>query len=277
MRAITIGLVNIDQSELTIAIMEALMGLPKDRWNPQLILIDNGSAQKDVETLRTWVDDHQARFGDTAFVATGENLGASGGRNLILQRAEGERILILDNDLVLSQGYEWLDMLWGDMNSHAMVGIVSPMLLFAEHPHIVQAAGIGLTRLGRVGYLHRGEAADCVPTDVEPVVAAPAACWLLNGEAQRAVGLFPEEYHPMQYEDVDYCMQLRAAGWQTLCDRGIRISHIGNVTTRAVGGSRYARLAVRHGMIFRERWRHQLAEIDAIDDSEIYWGPVPRK
>ena len=276
MRAITIGLVNIDQSELTIAIMETLMGLPKDRWNPQLILIDNGSVQKDVETLRTWVDDHQARFGDTAFVATGENLGASGGRNLILQRAEGERILILDNDLVLSQGYEWLDMLWGDLDDDDQVAIAGPLLVFAEHPNVAQAAGIGLTRLGRVGYLHRGDNVDRVPLTAIEVVASPAACWLMNSDAQRKVGLFPQMYYPMQYWDVDYCMQLRASGFTILCDRRVRISHIVNVTTRARGSREFARTAVRHGMIFRDRWRHQLMEIDTIQDSEIYLGPVPR-
>ena len=276
MRSLTIGLVNIDQSELTIAMMENLAGLPKDRWNPQLIVIDNGSARAEVDALRKWVERNQARFGDTVLVATGENLGASGGRNLILQRARGERILILDNDLLLPQDFGWLDALWQDLDDDDQLAIAGPMLVFATHPTVVQAVGIGLTKLGRVGYLYRGDAVDRVPSTPTRVVASPAACWLMNAAAQRKVGLFPQMYHPMQYWDVDYCMQLREAGFAILCDPRIRISHIGNVTTRAHGNREFARTAVRHGMIFRERWRHVLQEIDAIDDCDIYWGPIPR-
>jgi GT2 family glycosyltransferase len=80
----------------------------------------------------------------------------------------------------------------------------------------------------------------------------------------------------MQYWDVDYCMQLRAAGFGVLCDPRVRVRHIANVTTRAHGDREFARTAVRHGMIFRERWRRELEEIEVIEDADIYWGPIPR-
>lgn len=275
MRPVTIGVINLDQAELTIAMLERLAELPSDLWSVQLILIDNGSASEDTMKLRRWIGDHASSFGDIVFLETGKNLGASAGRNLILARSDGDRILILDNDIVLADDDWWLKKLWTDLDDET-VAIAGPMLVFAEHPEVVQAAGIGLTRLGRVGYLHRGDLADGVPPESVRVVASPAACWLMSAEAQQSVGHFPEIYHPMQYWDVDYCMQLRAAGFGVLCDRSVRVRHIANVTTRSLGDRTFARTAVRHGMIFRERWGDELAELDVMNDSDIYWGPIPR-
>jgi GT2 family glycosyltransferase len=108
------------------------------------------------------------------------------------------------------------------------------------------------------------------------VVATPAACWLLRTEAQQSVGLFSEDYYPMQYEDVDFCVRLGLEGWKIICDRSVKIGHIGNVTTRSLPDHSFARLAVRHGMQFREKWASVLPQIATIREEEIYWGPVPR-
>lgn len=276
MRKLSVGVLNIDQARMTIDLLAALAELPSETWSVQLIVLDNGSTDDSAHVLRSWLGESGSRFEECVFETSGENLGAAGGRNVVLERADGDRILILDNDIVPPADDTWLSSLWRDMDEDDSLAIAGPMLVFADHPGIVQAAGIGLTGLGRVGYLHRGDPVDEVPTDPTRVVASPAACWLLSAEARHSVGLLPEIYHPMQYWDVDYCMQLRAAGWGILCDRGVRLRHIVNVTTKAQGHRRFARTAVRHGMIFRERWGEVLAEIETIEDSQIYWGPIPR-
>ena len=276
MKSVTIGLSNINQSGLTIDMLEVPAGLGARGWSTQVVLVDNGSDRADVALLEGWLHENRGRFTDTEFIDARENLGAAAGRNRILERAEGARTLIVDNDLELDS-LDWFEALWSLGDAHPDAGIVGPALVFARYPEIVQAAGIGLTRLGRVGYLHRGDRVDEVPPTVERVIASPAACWLMDTEVQRAVGLFPEIYYPMQYWDVDFCMQLDAHGSAVLCDRSLHVRHIVNTTTRSMGDHLFARTAVKHGIIFRERWGARLETIDAIDDSEIYWGPVPRE
>lgn len=276
MRSVSIGLINVNQSALTISMMERLAEASDRGYAAQLILVDNGSESEDLARLLAWVESNRPRFSDVSFFDAGENLGAAAGRNVILERSEGERILILDNDLELSD-LDWLDALWTVSDEHPEAGLVGPMLVFAKHPDIVQAAGIGLTRLGRVAYLHRGDRVTEVDPTVVTVQASPAACWLLDRDVQREAGLFPEVYYPMQYWDVDYCMQLEAIGSSVLCDRRIQVRHIVNTTTRSMGDGFFARTAVKHGIIFRERWGDRLRTIDAIEDREIYWGPIPRE
>jgi GT2 family glycosyltransferase len=276
MRNITASLLNINQAKLTIDVLEKLARLSADDWAVQMILVDNGSDADQLKELSTWCLGNRNRFEEVLLIAASRNLGATGGRNIALKLASADRIMILDNDVVLPEDSNWLRTLWRRMDDHPQAGIVGPMLVFADHPDIVKGAGIGLTDRGRVGYLFRAEPVGQIPPTQVEVIAAPAACWLVRRPAQSTVGLFSEEFYPMQYWDVDFCVRLGLAGWKILCDRSVKIKHIENVTTRNLQDHPYARVAVRHGMQFRQKWAAILPQIATISEDEIYWGPVPK-
>src|SRR5206468_642341 len=168
-----------------------------------LILVDNGSRTDQLEPLQDWFSANKNRFEEVLFVAASRNLGATGGRNLAFTLASKDRMLILDNDVVLPADSLWLGKLWQTMDRHPKAGIVAPMLVFADRSDIVQATGIGLTKKGRVGYINRGRAVTSISPNPIEVVAAPTACWLMRRDAQQAAGVFSEMYYPVQYEDVD--------------------------------------------------------------------------
>jgi GT2 family glycosyltransferase len=276
MRQLTASLLNIDQAQLSLGVLQQLARLAAREWAVQLVLVDNGSRPEQLQELLDWFCAQKERFAEVLFVSASRNLGADGGRNLALQLASSERILILDNDVVLPDDSGWLDALWQRMEADPRIGIVGPMLVFAQHPEIVQASGIGLTERGRVGYLHRGEPVSRVSASLREVAASPSACWLLRQQAQQAVGLLSGEYYPMQYEDVDFCIRLGLAGWKIVCDGSVRIPHIGNVTTRHLRDHPYTRVSVRHWMQFRQKWAHVLPQLASLAEADLYWGPIPR-
>lgn len=276
MRYLTASLLNIDRAQLTIQVMDRLAHLPADDWAVQLILVDNGSADDQLRELSDWIATHKHRFAETLFVAASRNLGANGGRNVALKLAANDRILILDNDVILPDDPGWLETLWQRLDGDPQIGIVGPMLVFADYPEIVQGAGIGLTQRGRVAYLSRAEPVAGIPPTPIEVVATPSACWLMRREAQCAVGLLADEYYPMQYEDVDFCVRMTLAGWKIVCDRRVRIRHIENVTTRNLPDHPYVRVSVRHGISFREKWAGILPQIATLSEEDVYWGPIPR-
>jgi GT2 family glycosyltransferase len=276
MRQITVSLLNINQAQLTMDILTKLARLAAHDWAVQLILVDNGSRDEQLQTLLDGFRSHQDRFAEALFIAASRNLGCNGGRNVALKLASAEYILILDNDLILPDDPGWLETLWQRLEDNPQAAIVGPLLVFADQPEVVQVAGLGLTKQGRVGYLQRGEPVTQIPPTPVAVVATLAACWLLRRQAQQTVGLFSDEYYPVQYEDVDLCVRLGLAGWQILCDRSVRIKHIENVTTRNLEDYPFARLTVRQAMRFREKWAHLLPQLATITEEEIYWGSIPR-
>lgn len=277
MYQLTASLLNINEAALTINVLDKLARLSDQDWQVQLILVDNASQADQLQLLQDWFSLNKSRFEEILFVAASRNLGATGGRNLALKLASSDRILILDNDVILPDNADWLDKLWQGMEADPQAGIIGPMLVFADYPEIVQGTGIGLTEQGRVGYLNRGNLVVSVPPTLIEVVASPSACWLVRREAQQAVGLLSDEFYPVQYEDVDLCIRFRLAGWKILCDCSVRIKHIGNVTTRNLKDYPFARLTVRQGMRFKEKWADILSQLAAITQDEIYWGPIPRR
>jgi GT2 family glycosyltransferase len=276
MRSLTVSLLNINEAQLTINLLDQLAHLSGQDWAVQLIWVDNGSRDDQVRQLSAWFQANKERFAEALFVVASRNLGAGGGRNIALNAASHDMILIMDNDIVLPDDAAWLESLWRRMEDDPQIGIAAPMLVSAAYPDIVESTGIGLTDRGRVGYLNRAQPAAYISPTLVEVVAVPSACWLMRRQAQQTVGLLCDEYYPMQYEDVDFCVRLTLAGWRIVCDRGVRVKHIGNVTTRNVEGQPYTRVAVRHSMIFREKWANVLPQIATISEDDIYWGPIPR-
>ena len=148
---LTVSLLNIDRAVLTIRVLESLAALSGEGWLIQLVLVDNGSRTDELTMLQNWVAANRPRFNEVLFVASPRNLGVSGGRNLAFTRASYDRLLILDNDVILPDEGHWLAQLARTMDLEPLSGIVAPMLVFADRPDTVQATGIGLTKTGRVG------------------------------------------------------------------------------------------------------------------------------
>lgn len=276
MSSLTVGILNLNEAAMTVQLLDQVAQLPEAGWDIQLIVVDNGSINDEVQRLTDWFLSNKHQFEESIFLGASCNLGCAGGRNAILKLAVGEAFLFLDNDVILPDNPEWLTILWQDLQADPDVAIVGPMLVFSDYPEIVQAAGIGLTARGRVGYLHRGNPVETVSAMSVQAGILPSTCWLLRPEAQRNIGLFDEEFYPVQYEDVDFCVRLGLEGWKIICDRSVKIAHIGNVTTRNLPDHPFARLTVRNAMRFREKWASVLPQIATIREEEIYWGPIPR-
>ena len=156
MYSVTASLLNINEAALTIGVLGKLAGLPDKDWQVQLVLVDNGSRPDQAQPLFEWVLTNKQRFHEVLFITASKNLGCTGGRNIAFKLATNDRILILDNDIMLPEDSAWLERLWSIMESDPKVAIAAPMLVFHDRPDIVQAAGIALTKTGRVGFLNRG-------------------------------------------------------------------------------------------------------------------------
>jgi len=272
MRQLTVSLLNINEAALTLDILEKLANLRQLGWQLQLVLVDNGSRPEELQRLVGGFTAYKGNFEELLLISASHNLGAMGGRNMAFKLASYERLLVLDNDVILPEGDTWLERLWLTLENDEQAAIAGPALVFAKVPDIVQVAGIALTATGRVGYLHRGHPVSQLPAGPTEVVASPSACWLIRRQAQQAIGLLSDEFYPVQYEDVDFCIRLKLAGWKVICERDITIKHIENVTTRNLQDHPFARLTVRQAIRFKEKWLSLLPQLATITEKDIHWA-----
>ena len=183
----------------------------------ELIIVDNGSTDPAVlahyEVLRR---DPRVRiridpqpFNFAAMVNAGVAL------------ATGHVIVLLNNDVaVLEPG--WLDAMVRQA-CRPEVGAVGAKLLYGDGT--LQHAGVVVGLGGRAGHILRRRPGD-TPGHLgrlrvaHEVAAVTAACLAVAREKYRAVGGFDAEAFPVDFNDVDFCLRLGAAGWKTVWTPG---------------------------------------------------------
>ena len=180
-----------------------------------VLLVDNASTDGTPEKVKD-------RYPEIAVLSNATNRGYAGGCNDGLQYAidelEAEYCLVLNNDTVI-QNPSFLDHLV-DVAQHApSVGIVAPVVRDYSPPHCVQNAGIRLS-------LSEGRAKPITQLSDRPILtdAIHGCAFLVKAEAHQKIGGFDERFY-LYWEEVDYCIRVRKAGYQLLVTPNAQILH----------------------------------------------------
>ena len=178
--------------------------------------------------------------------------------NLVAGRARGELLLLLNNDIEVI-GADWLDA----MVRHAMrdgVGAVGARLLYADGS--IQHAGISLGVGGVASHTYKGLPGDTAGhgnrlSTAHEVAGVTGACMLVRRAAWEAVGGFDTAF-PVAYNDVDFCLRLRRAGWRILLVPQACLYHLESASRGAENTpEKQARFAADKARM-QERWGDEL-------------------
>lgn len=137
--------------------------------------------------------------------------------NFAVAQASGTHICLLNNDTEVINP-TWLR----DMMSHAVrpeVGAVGARLLYPDRS--IQHAGVVVGLGGAAGHAHRGLAENDPGYFAQALVtrsatAVTAACLVVAKDKFQAVGGLDEEGLAIAYNDVDFCLKLRKAGYTNI-------------------------------------------------------------
>lgn len=178
--------------------------LSQDYTNFELIIVDNHSVDGSADLVAE-------QFPTVLLIRNEQNLGFAGGCNVGLQVAQGEVLVLLNQDTVVKPG--WLTALVNSL-ADEQVGIVGSKLLEADGRTISHAGGYleWPQILGKhigVGELDEGQFD--VASDAEYVTGASLA---IKRAVLDEIGLLDERFYPAYYEDVDLCWRTRGAGWR---------------------------------------------------------------
>jgi GT2 family glycosyltransferase/glycosyltransferase involved in cell wall biosynthesis len=212
-----------------------------------VVVVDNHSRDGSVELLRRHLP-------EVELLEAGHNLGFSGGCNLGLTsalRRGAELVLLLNSDVVLPP--DSLGALEDALSAEAGAGIAGPLLLSRAHPDRVASAGMRLSRAsGRMRHLQHGEPAPgAEPIEVRRVDGVAGCALLVRREVLEAAGLLADEYF-FSFEDLDFCLRARRAGYLTICARGALGYHEG---CRSIGAHAAERLyyGTRNHLLLAQR------------------------
>jgi GT2 family glycosyltransferase len=263
-----------NKCEHTRRCLESLLTSADATWD--LTLVDNGSTDGTGEVVR-WAEGAYRRAGrDFTLLENGRNLGASTGRNQGIARTESPVLVFLDNDITVGDS-AWLSKLRAALDSGPSVGIVVPKLVFADDPALIQCAGGAVSRTGRVQFVGRGESAgDPRFANRRELQFGISACMMTRRSLIDDAGGFDEAFNPVQFEDVDLCYRARSKGHKVLYEPSVTMLHDESATTAGTSEFNNPYLVVKHGLLFKERWRHMFEKESGPADREITWKPIGR-
>ena len=174
----------------------------------EIIVIDNGSTDGTEEYL--------ASLPGLSVVRNPENLGCAAAWNQGVRASHGDWVVILNNDVIVSPG--WLEGLLEFAEEKGM-DIVSPAIREGEYNYDIGEYGSGFVR--RMGDVSRAGVADGI-------------CFMVRRRVFERIGLFDENFRIGQFEDADFFLRARRAGFRLGTTGASFIHHFGSVTQDAV-------------------------------------------
>jgi GT2 family glycosyltransferase len=168
----------------------------------ETIVVDNGTGAADLDEAVAGLDGARVMRLDS-------NLGFSRAVNLAAAEAEGETLVVLNDDSVVEPGF--VASLTGHLDPAAGIVMAAGVMRDAAAPGLIETAGIELDRtLMAFDYLN-GEPVDVLEGEVPDPIGPSGAAAAIDTSAFRDVDGFDESLFAY-LEDVDLVLRLRCAG-----------------------------------------------------------------
>lgn len=260
--------------EYTRRCLGSLLQTAYSPW--ELIVVDNGSN----DGTPAWLEQFRTEAGSAGIpveaVLNKDNIGCSTARNHGIACARGKKIVFIDNDVALrSRG--WLARLGACLDRDQTRGMVAPKLVYPYPPFVIQCAGGAVSPSGRVQFCGRGEPRDDPRFNRErELQCCISACCIARRGCLEEVGGFDEIFNPVEYEEIDLCYRIRQRGYKIIYTPDVEMYHFEGVTTTGTLSLPNTYLIVKHGLIFKKRWRAMFERENGPPDAETEWRDIPR-
>ena len=215
----------------------------------EIIVVDNGSTDGTLDYLRT--------NKSVTLIDNRANLGYAKAVNIGIRSANSNAdIVLLNNDVDLGEP-DWLIKLSECAASEEDIGIVGVKIL--QDNGAIQHCGAYIpldTWWGQqiaAGEADIGQYSCAI--DSESIVFA---CAYIKREVIEAIGVLEERFFAY-YEDSDFCLRAKQAGFRVVMDGNIRITHSENSSTK-VNNVSHRDIFLESQKTFRDKWENTLLQ-----------------
>lgn len=244
----------------------------------EVIVVDNASTDASLTVVQKYAS-------RVRVIRNRYNLGFAAGNNVGIKVADGDVVVLLNQDTVVQSG--WLQAI-AETFSDASVGIVGCKGLYPDGRGLQHAGGIVDSATAFTRHIGWGEA-DTGQYDLprEPDYVTGSAFAIHRRVLQRLAGL-EEQFYPAFFEEIDYCYRARRLGFRVIYQPRAALYHYETTSLPADGlqrGLAYHNNRVRFLM---RHWDLQAFELfaraerqgiqatlsldDAIARAHTYWN-----
>lgn len=233
----SIVMVTFNQLALTQACLQSIAACTPEPY--EVIVVDNASTDGTVEFLKVQPS--------VRLIENASNLGFPKAVNQGLRVIRGRQIVLLNNDCVVTPG--WLGRLLAPLAEDLNTGLVGPV---SNRVSGEQEVNVDYTDLESLRAFARqwSLAHERQWQETDRLVGF---CLLIRREVIDQVGWLDERFGMGNFEDDDFCLRARLAGYRCLIARDSFVHHEGHATFRAADVDLKG-LLEHNQRLFAEKW-----------------------
>ncbi len=240
---VSVVIVTFNNLELSRQCLESLF--EGTSWpNLEVFVIDNASTDGTKEWLRSLAETYRG----LTVILNSDNRGFAAANNQGLAQASGDILVLLNNDTVLSRG--WLAALVRHLHSDPSIGLIGPVTNAVGNEAKVEVGYTDVADMpswaARYVRDHDGERFEI------PMLAM--FCLAMRREVFDRVGPLDERYDVGMFEDDDYTLRVRHAGFRIVCARDAFVHHWQRAAFGKLADEEYQRIWDSNQRRFEEKW-----------------------
>lgn len=214
--------------------------------NYEFIIVDNLSTDGTVEYLRELDAKKDPRI---KVILNTENLGFAGGNNAAIRAATGEYVVLLNNDVVVTRG--WLTALVKHIESDPKCGMVGAVTNSIGNEEMIAVRYRNLKELEQFAYIYTQEHMGEIYAEVDRL---PLFCTIIRKSMMDQYGMLDEGYKVGMFEDDDFAMLVKKAGYHFFAAEDCFVHHVNNASFKRLSPEKYQNIFNENRKRYEEKW-----------------------
>ena len=216
-------------------------------------VIDNGSQEKDAAKAQEFMESYLRSGREGFFIRSEKNLGFSGGNNVVMKRfmedPEITHLCMLNSDVVVTD--YWLDYL--TEKDFDAVGPVTNATGNEQTVAIDYQAKPNFEAFEQANQFakYRHDTYDGLECETEILYFFNT---IVARRVVEKIGFLDERFFPGSFEDGDYCLRMKNAGFHQMIIRGCYVHHFGSGSFSKLDMSNRVNISNINRKRFEEKW-----------------------
>jgi GT2 family glycosyltransferase len=203
----------------------------------EVFVVDNASTDGSADMV-------QVEFPWVQLIRLDKNRGFAGGNNPAMEKASGRYVLLLNSDAFLAESV--LEKTIQYMEDHPAIGVLgckltdpdgtmqpSARMLPGPFNKVLHITGLA-ARFSKSKFFGRVDYTWWDHSQPKPVGWVVGAYFLIRRETMEAIGVLDERYF-LYFEEIDYCLSARRAGWEVVFYPHASVIHLGGQSSVKTG------------------------------------------
>lgn len=213
--------------------------------NYELIIVDNNS----VDGTKEYLLELSEKISNIKVILNENNIGFAAGNNAGIREADGEYIVLLNNDTIVTRG--WLTALSKHMENDNRIGMCGPVTNSIGNEAEIIVNYHSMSELERFSYDYTSK---YLNEEYNGINVLALFCTMIRREVINACGYLDETYGIGMFEDDDYAEAVKAKGYALIIAEDAFIHHFGSVSFKKLQDEEYLKIFNTNKAQFEKKW-----------------------